>query len=113
MREAHRKSLRSCQPKVRKFVDSLLVDSSRIYEFTDYECTKRVDLAGLVLRYADGGMNTYLTEWAATPIRVVPRESRLSSLGDESFLFRELEAQSSKWRVTRAKAASTSDCGLR
>ncbi len=31
-------------------------------------------------------MNTYLTEWAATPIRVVPRESKLSSLGDESFL---------------------------
>ena len=32
-------------------------------------------------------MNTYLTEWVATPIRVVPRESRLSSLRDESFLF--------------------------
>jgi ribosomal protein S18 acetylase RimI-like enzyme len=34
----------------------------------------------------DGGMNTYPTEWAATPIRVVPRESGLSSLGDGSFL---------------------------
>jgi ribosomal protein S18 acetylase RimI-like enzyme len=32
-------------------------------------------------------MNTYLTEWAAMPIRVVPRESKLSSLRDESFLF--------------------------
>ena len=37
-------------------------------------------------------MNTYLTEWAATPIRVVPRESRLSSLGDEGFLFMEEES---------------------
>ena len=31
-------------------------------------------------------MNTYLTEWAAMPSRVVPREFELSSLGDESFL---------------------------
>ena len=87
MREPRRKSLRSCQPKVRKFVDLLLVDSSPIYGFTDYECTKQVDLAGLVLRYTDGGINTYLIEWVATPIRVVPRESRLSSLRDERFLF--------------------------
>ena len=48
---------------------------------------QQVDLAGLVLRYADGGMNTYPTEWAATLIRVVPRESELSSLRDEGFLF--------------------------
>jgi ribosomal protein S18 acetylase RimI-like enzyme len=32
-------------------------------------------------------MNTYPTEWAAMPIRVVPRESGLSSLRDEGFLF--------------------------
>ena len=32
-------------------------------------------------------MNTYLTEWVAMPIRVVPREFGLSSLGDEGFLF--------------------------
>jgi hypothetical protein len=31
-------------------------------------------------------MKTYPAKWVATPIRVVPRESRLSSLGDESFL---------------------------
>jgi ribosomal protein S18 acetylase RimI-like enzyme len=39
-------------------------------------------------------MNTYLTERAATLIRVVPRESRLSSLGDESFLFMGEESMS-------------------
>lgn len=37
-------------------------------------------------------MNTYPTEWAAMPIRVVSREFGLSSLRDEGFLFMGEEA---------------------